>query len=54
MKIQRKGPGGWAQDMKLKKLKAARAKSLENQQARQRLDLQLIANSDRGQTGQAI
>ena len=50
MKAQRKGPGGWAQDMKLKKLKAARAKWLENQQARERPnDLQLIANSDREQ-----
>ena len=37
--------GGWAGDMKLKKLKAARAKWLENQQAQQRpeWDLQLIA-----------
>ena len=47
MKAQRKGPGGWAQDMKLKKLKAARAKWLEKQQTQQRPndDLQLIANS---------
>ena len=47
MKAKKRQGGGWAQDMKLKKLKAARAKWLENQQARQRPHegLQLIANS---------